>query len=301
MTRMTRRDFGLLTAGSLLLGGPAQAQQVLKVGLIPSEDSRAMLAQSKDILDAVEKNSGMKVQGFVATDYNGVIEALRAKHLDIAYLGPFSYVLATTVTPVEAFAIAETAKAGAHLLSLQDHRAEVERHQNARRPQGQELRLRRSRLDPRATPSRSPGLLKAGIEPKRDFKTVIFTGAHDANALAVANGKVDAATIADRILDAAIAKGHIKADQIQVVWESAPIPESPMVWRKDLSPETKAKVKAAFLSIKGPQLVRPRQAERLQGNQRPGLRRRARDRQAREHRPEEAEVVACTAPGKIDR
>ena len=34
-----------------------------------------MLAQSKDILDAVEKNSGMKVQGFVATDYNGVIEA----------------------------------------------------------------------------------------------------------------------------------------------------------------------------------------------------------------------------------
>jgi len=93
-------------------------------------------------------------------------------------------------------------------------------------------------------------LLKAGIEPKRDFKTVLFTGAHDANALAVANGKVDAATIADRILDAAIAKGHIKADQIQVVWESAPIPESPMVWRKDLSPETKAKVKAAFLSIK---------------------------------------------------
>jgi len=115
MTRMTRRDFGLLTAGSLLAGGTvatAQAQQVLKVGLIPSEDSRAMLAQSKDILDAVEKNSGMKVQGFVATDYNGVIEALRAKHLDIAYLGPFSYVLATTVTPVEAFAIAETAKAG---------------------------------------------------------------------------------------------------------------------------------------------------------------------------------------------
>lgn len=79
---------------------------------------------------------------------------------------------------------------------------------------------------------------------------MIFTGAHDANALAVANGKVDAATIADRILDAAIAKGHIKADAIQVVWRSAPIPESPMVWRKDLSPELKAKVKAAFLSIK---------------------------------------------------
>src|SRR5690242_11011168 len=104
MTKITRRTLGTLVSGSavgVLLAGSALAQQqVLKVGLIPSEDSRAMLAQSKDILDALEKNLGMKVQGFVATDYNGVIEALRAKHLDIAYLGPFSYVLATTVTPV---------------------------------------------------------------------------------------------------------------------------------------------------------------------------------------------------------
>jgi phosphonate transport system substrate-binding protein len=44
MTRITRRTFGLITAGSLLAAGGAHAQQVLKVGLIPSEDSRAMLA-----------------------------------------------------------------------------------------------------------------------------------------------------------------------------------------------------------------------------------------------------------------
>ena len=106
-----------------------------------------MLAQSKDILDALEKNLGMKVQGFVATDYNGVIEALRAKHLDIAYLGPFSYVLATTVTPVEAFAIAETAKSGRTYYHSQIIAKKIERHQNARRSQGQELRLRRPRLD----------------------------------------------------------------------------------------------------------------------------------------------------------
>ena len=247
MTRMTRRDFGLLTAGSLLAGGTigtwgaahAQAQQVLKVGLIPSEDSRAMPARSKDSLDAVEKNSGMKVQGFVATDCNG----------DIAYLGPFSYVLATTVTPVEAFAIAETAKAGRTYYHSKIIALKSSGIKTLADLKGKNFAF----VDPASTSGYAfplAGLLKAGIEPKRDFKTVLFTGAHDANALAVANGKVDAATIADRILDAAIAKGHIKADQIQVVWESAPIPESPMVWRKDLSPETKAKVKAAFLSIK---------------------------------------------------
>jgi phosphonate transport system substrate-binding protein len=249
MIKTTRRLFttALIGAAALAFSAAADAQ-TLRVGLIPSEDSRAMLAQSKDILDALEKNMGMKVQGFVATDYNGVIEALRAKHLDIAYLGPFSYVLATTVTPVEAFVIAETAKAGRTYYHSQIITLKSSGIKTLDDLKGRNFAF----VDPASTSGYAfplAGLLKAGIEPKRDFKNVIFTGAHDANAVAVANGKVDAATIADRILDAAVAKGHIKADQIHVVWRSAPIPESPMVWRKDLPDDLKAKIKAGFLSI----------------------------------------------------
>jgi phosphonate transport system substrate-binding protein len=249
MIKTTRRVFTALVGAVALAFSASAGAQVLKVGLIPSEDSRAMLAQSKDILDALEKNMGMKVQGFVATDYNGVIEALRAKHLDIAYLGPFSYVLATTVTPVEAFVIAETAKAGRTYYHSQIITLKTSGIKTLDDLKGRNFAF----VDPASTSGYAfplAGLLKAGIEPKRDFKNVIFTGAHDANAIAVANGKVDAATIADRILDAAIAKGHIKADQIHVVWRSAPIPESPMVWRKDLPDDLKAKIKAGFLSIK---------------------------------------------------
>ncbi len=43
-----------------------------------------------------------------------------------------------------------------------------------------------------------------GIDPDKYFGRVLFTGSHDANALAVANKRVDAATIADRIFDAAV-------------------------------------------------------------------------------------------------
>jgi phosphonate transport system substrate-binding protein len=209
-------------------GGLASAQQVLKVGLIPSEDSRAMLQQSKDILDALEKNMGMKVQGFVATDYNGVIQAMRSKHIDIAYLGPFSYVLATTVTPVEAFVIAETKKAGRTLYHSQIITLKTSGIKTIEDLKGRNFAF----VDPASTSGYVfplAGLLKTGIKPKRDFKNVIFTGAHDANAVAVANGKVDAATIADRIFNAAVAKSHIKADDVHVVWRSQPIPESPMV------------------------------------------------------------------------
>lgn len=173
----------LAAAATLAWGGEAAAQKALRVGLIPSEDSRAMLAQSKDILEALEKNLGSKVEGFVATDYNGVIEAMRAKHVDVAYLGPFSYVLATTVTPVEAFVIAETQKAGRTYYHSQIFTLKSSGIKTLDDLKGKNFAF----VDPASTSGYAfplAGLLKAGIEPKRDFKNVLFTGAHDANAVA---------------------------------------------------------------------------------------------------------------------
>lgn len=83
---------------------------VLKIGFIPAEDSRAMVRQSQAILDIVAKKTGLKVEAFVGSDYNGTIEALRNGHIDVALLGPFSYILATTQAPVEAFAVTVIAK-----------------------------------------------------------------------------------------------------------------------------------------------------------------------------------------------
>jgi phosphonate transport system substrate-binding protein len=47
----------------------------------------------------------MKVELFVASDYSGAIEAMRAGKLDIALFGPFSYVLAAEKANAEVFAV----------------------------------------------------------------------------------------------------------------------------------------------------------------------------------------------------
>ncbi|CAM5204638.1 phosphonate ABC transporter substrate-binding protein [Bosea thiooxidans] len=228
--------------------GRAQTKLV-KVGLIPSEDSRAMLESSQQLLDALEKNLGIKVQGFVAADYNGVIEAMRSGHVDVAYLGPFSYVLGTTVAPIEAFATAETAKSGRTFYHSQII---------ARKDSGiKEVKDLKGRtfafVDPSSTSGHlfpKAGLMKLGFDPEKDFSRVLFTGSHDANALAVANKRVDAATIADRIFDAAVQKKLVDPADIQVVWRSDPIPESPTCWRKNLPDELKKQIKSAFLNIR---------------------------------------------------
>ncbi|QRF61393.1 phosphonate ABC transporter substrate-binding protein [Variovorax paradoxus] len=228
---------------------PALAAQPLTIGLIPAEDSQAMIESSRQVLDSLQQQLGMPVKPFVATDYNGVIEALRSKKLDVAYLGPFSYVLANQVADVEAFAVAVTKKTGQSA-----YKSVIIARKESGIAKTADLKGRSfAFVDPTSASGHlfpKSGLLQAGYDPETFFGRVIFSGSHDASILAVANKKVDAAAVADRILASAIAKGQVKQDELEIVWSSNPIPESPMVWRKDLDPALKAKIAKALANVK---------------------------------------------------
>jgi len=233
----------------LLASHVAQAAETVRIGLIPSEDSQAMIEGSKQVLDQLQQHLGMPVEPFVATDYNGVIEALRSGKLDVAYLGPFSYVLASKVAGAEAFAVAQTQKTGksayrsvivvrkdSPIQSLADFKGHTFAFVDPSSASGH--------LFPKA------GVEKAGFQPDKLFSRVIFSGSHDASILAVAKGKVDGAAVADRILASAIAAGEVGKDDLRIVWSSPDIPESPMAWRKDLDPALKQKLAAAMAQVK---------------------------------------------------
>lgn len=228
----------------------ASAQQrALTIGLIPAEDSQAMIESSRQVLDALQQQLGMPVKPFVATDYNGVIEALRAKKLDVAYLGPFSYVLASSVAEVEAFSVAVTKKTGQSA-----YRSVILARKDSGLRSVAELKGRNfAFVDPSSASGHlfpKAGLQQTGLDPETYFGRVVFSGSHDASILAVANRKVDAAAVADRIFNSAVAKGTVKQDDFVVLWSSRPIPESPMVWRKDLDPALKEKLAKALANLK---------------------------------------------------
>lgn len=239
----------LAAAAAFAIGlAPVWAADTLNLGLVPSEDPRVVIQDNQVLLDHLKHQLSMEVKPFVATDYNGVIEALRAKKLDIAFLGPFSYVLAVSVADVEAFALPETEKQGA------TYKAVI----IARRDRGyKSLADLKGKtfafVDPSSTSGHlfpKAGLIKAGYDPERFFSRVVFSGGHDASVLAVQFGKVEAAAVADALLEAAIVKGAVKRDDLQVLWTSTAIPGAPMVFRKDLPAEMKARLRKAFTEAK---------------------------------------------------
>lgn len=252
--KMTRKTWlqGAAAGLALMMAGGTLAQQPteLRVGLIPSEDAQAMVRASQQVMEQLAARTGMKVKPFVANDYNGVIEAMRSGKIDVAYFGPFSYVLASQLANAEAFAIPVSKKSGQSsyqsiLITRKDKGLNT-----VAQLQGKTFAF----VDPSSASGHlfpKAGLKGEGVDTDKYFSRVIFSGSHDASILAVANNKVDAAAVAEPIFFNAVAKGHVKAEDFLVVWRSQPIPESPMAWRKSLDATTKQKVATALAEIKG--------------------------------------------------
>ena len=79
---------------------PARARKSCASASCPPRMPQQVMQNAQPIVEILRKQLAMEVQPFVATDYTGVVEALRVNKLDIAFLTPASYVLAKNETNV---------------------------------------------------------------------------------------------------------------------------------------------------------------------------------------------------------
>ncbi|MDP2210546.1 MAG: phosphonate ABC transporter substrate-binding protein [Candidatus Aquicultor sp.] len=221
--------------------------KVLRVGLIPAEDSEEMVKKFKPATEYLAKKLNVKVEPYVATDYSGVIEAMRSGKIDVAFFGPFSYVLAVDKAGAEAFAVGVGSDGKSTYQSMIITRKDsgIKTLEDIK---GRDFAF----VDPAST---SGNLIpramfkKAGIDPEKDFKSVSYTGGHDASALAVKNKKVAVAAVNDITYEKMVKEGLIKPEENAIIAKSDPIPGSPISFRGDLSDDLKEKIKKAFLDM----------------------------------------------------
>jgi phosphonate transport system substrate-binding protein len=84
------------------------------------------------------------------------------------------------------------------------------------------------------------------IDPKTHFKRMV-TGSHETNIMAVLNKQVDLATNNTNDLEKVSRQLGDRVNDIRIVWTSPLIPADPMVWRKDLPADIKAKISGFLL------------------------------------------------------
>lgn len=195
---------------------------------------------------AVADKVGADYELEVSSDYAGLAVSLASGKTDMAWMGPFGYVLAAD-------------KGGAEAIATVEYDGKPVYHSIVVAPKGTKVKdyprdakgLRMSFAEAASTSGwliPTYLLKQEGIDPTTYFD-YSEGAAHPAQETAVATGKVDLATDFDRNRNAMIEAGTIKAEDSVIVWTSPDLPNDAIAVRKDLDDALVAELEAAVLSV----------------------------------------------------
>jgi len=228
-----------------LFAASAMAAQTLKVSAIPDEAPTELQRKFSPLGKYLEKAVGMKVEFTPVTDYAATVEGLAAGKLDMVWYGGFTFVQAHvrtkgTAIPLvqreqdEKFRSVFITRAGSGITKLADLKGKNFAFGSVSSTSGH--------LMPRSF------MLQAGINPDKDLR-IAFSGAHDATALQVAGGKVDAGALNISVWQKLVDEKRIDTKQVQVFYTTPPYYDYNWTVRGDLDKAVIDKIRSAFLAL----------------------------------------------------
>jgi len=243
----------VLVAVFAFLAPPARAAELTELRIafrqskVPGFDSLKHLP----FLEFLEKHVGMPVKLTVGKDYQSVITSLVTGEVQVAFLGPFSYVLAyeTTKGNVEPLVVGIRAsvheRVNSSIIVASDRSGVTDPSQ-----------FNRNHVFTVPDPASTSGylvpffrLMNLGLHPETDFKGIHIAGNHTAALMRVQNGQADGAASNMQTYEALLRAGMIDIDRVRIIWRSPNLPGGPVTVRKDLSGEIKYRLLKAFLTM----------------------------------------------------
>lgn len=231
---------------------PAAAQpSEINFGIIATEGTQNLRSHWTPFLDDMAKAVGAKVNGFYPSDYAGVIEAMRFNKVQIAWYGNASAIQAVDRADGEVFVqktYADGTRGYYSVLVVNKDNPVHSLEQLLKSPPGT---LNFGNGDPNST----SGFLipsyyawaRNNVDIRKFFKNVVSAN-HETNLLAVANKQVDVATNNTEDMARFQKNQPARAANVREIWRSPMIASDPIVWRRDLPDDMKAKVREFFLT-----------------------------------------------------
>ncbi|MFI0406512.1 phosphate/phosphite/phosphonate ABC transporter substrate-binding protein [Actinomadura sp. 3N508] len=236
--------------------------ETLRVGLIPNVSPDKQKAQYQPFGRYLAGKLGVKIELFVATDYSGVVSALAADKVDIAYLGGLTYVQAAQQTKVVPLVTEVDRETG-----TPKYLSAIVVKKDAPYTSTKDLLASSPKFafgDPSSTSgSLYPRMMLVAAGARCDarqltkcppLETVTFTGGHDATARAVLNGSADAGGIELRILHRLEKQGGITAGGLRAI-DQRQVMGYPWVARAGLDATARNAITTAFTTMRDPALL----------------------------------------------
>jgi len=238
-----------------VLAASCENPDSLTFAIIPTEETVAELELYKPITDRMAELTGKKISFFMPTSYASVVEGLLSHFVDVAVLGPYTYVIASEKDKeIEVFATYAKKKG-----YLQEEGPGYKGVLITKKGSGlKTIESLKGKLVGLTDPGSTSGNLVprvvfskvVGMDIDKFFRKSVYTGSHELSTVAVYQGKVDAAFVASHRFDNVVAKGEVKLEDFNFLWSSPPIPQDPFVYRSPLCEDIKAKIRETFIGLK---------------------------------------------------
>ena len=263
LTAWSASGLGLAACGRQTGATASAPKGEIRFSVLSTESAQTMAQYWQPILADMETQTGLKVTPYFSNNYTLLVEAMRFKKTDAGWFSNQSgleavrrgggEVFARTFSPsgVDGYASVLIVNAKSNLTL------------------DKVLRCDRSLSFGLGDVLSTSGTLAPmtylfapkNIKPANCFKQVRSGSSHATNLVAVANGQLDVATNNSTSLMLNKQNGRTEADKVRVIWRSPTLPEDPIIWRKDLDPDLKEKLRQFFLTYgqgDGPDAARQR-------------------------------------------
>jgi phosphonate transport system substrate-binding protein len=211
--------------------------------MIPTTDPGLLLRQSQPLIDYLQKETGATIELTVPTNYAAVVQAITNNQVDLAYLGGFTYVQAAKragVIPLvqrerdQLFHSLFITQPGSGINMLADLKGRTFAFGDVNSTSGH--------LMPEYF------MREANVETEV-IARAIYTGGHDATALAVANGKVDAGALDESVFERMTKDNKLDSQKVKIFYKTPPYFDYLWAARKDLDQVLVDKFINAFLKL----------------------------------------------------
>jgi len=217
--------------------------KTLRVSMIPTTDPGKVVRESQPLVEYLQRETGSKIDLSVPTNYAAVVEAIANDQVDIAYLGGFTYVQASKRSGVVPLVQRERDREFHSLfITHKDSGINSLSDLKGRRFAFGDVNSTSGHLMPEYF------MRQAGVDTEVISKA-IYSGGHDATALAVANKKVDAGALDETVYQKMVADGKLDATQVKVFYTTPPFFDYIWAARKTLESNVAESFSSAMLKL----------------------------------------------------
>jgi len=225
------------------IGSHDSKSRTLRMSMIPTTDPGKVTRESQPLVAYLEQEVGAKIDLTVPTNYAAVVEAIANDQVDIAYLGGFTYVQASKRSGVVPL-VQRDRDRNFHSLFITGSETGINSLNDlkGRRFAFGDVNSTSGHLMPEYF------MREAHVDPQV-ISQAIYSGGHDATALAVANKKVEAGALDETVYQKMVADGKLDAKQVKVFYTTPPFFDYVWVARKTLDPGIAESFSSAMLKL----------------------------------------------------